>query len=181
MDIRKPTWHGQLSITGIGTPSNYQGSVVEMLSQVLRDLNSTNPRAMADGQKEIIIRIRNTPYGMIKTTGDLDRVMDVEAGLIAQDGLTPNDGETMEQFFVRLCESGHTEPAADFLARDWFDQPQSLEMLNWLNDPQAQRFRQLNYDNNAFESAAPQEYAILKHYVVSNFPAMVASLTFRVC
>ena len=181
MDIRKPTWHGQMSITGIGTPSNYTGSVVEMLSQALRELNSTNPRVMADGQKEIIIRIRDKPFGSGKDNSDLERVMDVEAGLIHMPLVEPMPGELQEHFFVRLCEAGTSEQVADFLARDWYDQPQSLELLNWINDPQAQRFRQLNYDNAAFESASPQEYAILKHYVVSNFPAMTANLTFRVC
>lgn len=181
MDLRKPSWYGQLTLTGVGTPSNHSGSVMQILGEILKDLQATNPRALVDGNREIVIRIRDKPYGSAKDNGDLERVLDVEAGLIAgSETLVPEDGELFESFYARLLADGHTEPSARFIACDWFNRVMEPELANWLADPQAIRFRQLNYNLREFESAAPTEYAMLKHHVISTYPNMVSKLIFRV-
>lgn len=181
MDVRKPIWHGQLSLTGIGTPSNHSGSVMQILGEILKDLQATNPRALSDGNREIVIRIRDKAYGGAKDNADLERVLDVEAGItLVTEPLTPIDGMTFESYYDWLIEKQVTPATAQFLACDWFDRVVDPELVNWLADQQAIRFRQLNYNNKEFESATPTEYAILKHYVIGKYPNMTAKLVWRV-
>lgn len=181
MDTRANRWFGQLQLTGIAEPKNHSGSIVGILGEILKDLQELNPRTLSSGEKEIVIRIRDKPYGSEKES---NRIADIAAEVMQS--LTdvpvtggPTDGESYDQYVERLLSIGHSESSAIFLASDWFEREPPEDLMSWMNDSKAQRFRKLNGNQEAFDSALPMEYETLKHYVISEYPQFTANLTFR--
>jgi hypothetical protein len=181
MDIRKPAWYAQLSVSGVGTPVNHSGSVLSMFGEILKDLGQLNPRTLASGDADIVIRIRNRPFSNQKeSTEGLDRVLEVEARIddsACEAG--PQDGMTYESYVEWLISSGVSETTALMLAADWYEQEPPKDLIRWLTDPKAIRLRQLNSSSRDYESASPQEYTTLKAYVLKEFPEFCAKLVFR--
>lgn len=185
MDIRNGKWFGQLTITGVGTPINRDGTIMGITSEFFKDLMQLNPRALAAGNKEVVMRFSDKPFGTDKIQDSvLDKATEVAAGLDVNESEIeqgkPRSGETFEQYYDRLVAEGSSPATASFFACDWFDREQDPELLNWLADPKAIRFRQLNSINEEYAKATPEEYMILKHHVIQHYPNMTASLTFRV-
>lgn len=82
MDIRAQGYNGQLLASGIADAKTYRGSVMEILSAAIRDLNEMTPRRNDyDGHKEIVIRIGTKPYGARKEEVTLLRVDEVMSGI----------------------------------------------------------------------------------------------------
>jgi hypothetical protein len=181
MDIRKPAWHAQLSVSGIGTPINHSGSVLSMFGEILKDLGALNPRKLSSGDQDIVIRIRSRPFSNQKeSTEGLDRVIEVEARIDdSQVETGPQEGEDLDAYVDRLIRTGTPMQAALMIAADWYERTAPPELVRWLSDSQAQRFRQLNASSRDYESASPQEYATLKAYVLREFPDFCTKLTFR--
>jgi hypothetical protein len=181
MNVRDPKYHGQLTLTGVGTPFNHSGTIMNIIAEVLKDLMVQNPRALSNGEKEIVIRIREKPFGAEKESSTLsDKAAQVLAD-VDDSGITrgPIAGETYEQYAAYLMSEGLAESTALFLASDWYNMPEPEGLRDWLNDSKAVRFRQLNSSQESYDSALPMEYEQLKHYVISTYPQFCESITFR--
>lgn len=181
MDLRNKIWHGQLQVSGIGDARTHTGSIMSIMSESLKDLQELNPRSLSEG-KEIILILRDKPFTSRKeSTAELERALEVGNQLDDSNSSNgPEPGETYEAFMIRLVDAGMTSLTAAFVAADWFDQQPPIELLDWLNDSKAARFRQLNSSNEAYESASPNEYIELKRYVLERFPEFTRGLVFRI-
>lgn len=181
MDMRGREYYGQLQITGNRKPINKHGSIYRLIMEFTRDLTEQSIRPNADG-REIIIIIRENPFNS-EEKESLDssiKVNELEhfAESNAKDDI-PIEGESQVDFYNRLINNGLPPASAEFLMADWFGLAKDPELVEWLNDSKAVRFRELNSRQEAFESAAPTEYEILKTYVIDKFPNMTQNLTFR--
>lgn len=182
MDIRNAQFHSQLQVSGVGQPINRTGSIISLTGEMIKDLMTLSPRVLADGHREIILIIRDKSFTSHKESLEAqNKIADVEAGLAPSidDHSVPRENESPGNYCDRLVEQGLSQQTAEFLTADWFGLEKNPEVVNWLADPKAVRFRELNTRNEAFESAAPTEYTTLCHYVVSTYPNMIANLTFR--
>lgn len=181
MDNRDNKWFSQLQIPGVAKPINRKGSIISIVAETIKDLTEANPRGLKDGECEIVLRFALTPFGDEKVTNTIG---DIAARLNSQVDESqviqgPESGETYEQYVERLMERGLNEYTALWMAADWFDMPEPEGLRDWMADEKAQRFRELNSRQVAFDSALPMEYETLKHYVISNYPQFTKNLTFR--
>lgn len=183
MDIQKDdSWYGQLQISGVGTPINESGTIFTMLGRFAAHLKaSPTPR----GKKEFSILFAQEPFGAEKASREeAAKIAEVASGLIDAgiDESKPKDGEAPLDYFQRLLESGYDDATAMLLMNDWFDlsdSPSVQDVLRWINDPKAQRFRLLNASQTEYDSAMPQEYDSLRHYVLREYPDRCADIKFR--
>lgn len=121
MDVRKPGWYGQLAISGVATPMNHEGSLVSIIAECVKDLHQTNPRVLADGQKEIVIRFRSQPYPSTKLESDIERSLEIVADLdLSNESGGPRPDENLIRYRGRLCQEGTPYDTADMIARLWF-------------------------------------------------------------
>lgn len=181
MDTRNPIWYGQLQLSGVGEPKNHSGSIVGIMGEILKDLQQLSPRVLAAGEKEIVIRFRDKPFGETK---EFNRNADIAAEIWSQIDESqidkgPNPSETYEQYVERLVERGMAEVTALYIAADWFNMPEPEGLRDWMADEKAIRFRKLNSSQEAYASALPMEYETLKHYIVSTYPQFADNITFR--
>lgn len=184
MDTRNREMHAQMTLTGVGKPFNYVGPVTGILGNFVKELVTQNPRDIADGYTEIVIRIRNKPFTDSKEAATLtDKAQEVWAGIDLKntdiEDSKPRDGESFEDFYTRQLGRGLSKISAQFFACDWFEREQDPELLSWLDDQKAIRFRLLNSVNDVFLAALPGEYESLKQYVLAKYPNMTKHLTFR--
>jgi hypothetical protein len=181
MDTRDNKWFSQLQIPGVAKPVNRNGSIMSIVGETLKDLMAANPRGLKDGECEIILRFGRVPFGDEKAS---NTIADIAADIWNQLGdipVTPDPSpdETAEQYYNRLMATGISPMSAAMQTADWFDLPEPEGLNAWMTDSKAQRFRQLNSSQSAFESALPQEYQQLKQYVLATYPQFTESLTFR--
>lgn len=184
MDIRKDGWFGRLTLNGktvmLDDSNNIvsTGSLMRIISDALKSLQSERART---GVTTIQLTLTNNHTELSDTRiAEQSRALEVDA-LIEVDGIadTPGDGELYHEFYDRLIKAGYTIAAAEMVSGEWFNMPVSSQTTQWLNDPKAVRFRELNSRDEAFESALPQEYEQLKKYVRELFPEFIEHLTFR--
>ena len=126
MDLRHSEWHGQMIVSGIGEVRVHSGPMVVLMAQFLKDLAGVNPRALTDGQKEIVIRLSDVRATLTKqelTNQQFHRTMEVIAGLDldSTDDEIPRPGETFAQFRDRLIMGGATSLVAVQIASTWFE------------------------------------------------------------
>lgn len=94
---------------------------MEIIAEILKDLHGLNPRTLSEGHKEIVIRIRDTPYSANKTESDMERTLDVLAHLdVSTESGGPREGESADQFYFRLITEGTPEQAANTITNAWF-------------------------------------------------------------
>jgi hypothetical protein len=180
MDIRRTGFFGYLTLNGRPVNLiNVNGSIMGLVADALKTLGGERPR-LADGELEIILRIRNKPFDTsmdgVMTLGKSEEL----AALVDDtDADKPFDNEFYEEFYHRLLDVGYPQASAEYIAGQWFDKPVNPTTTLWLNDPKAIRFRVLNSRDEEFEAALPSEYESLKHYVQTTYPDFVENLTFR--
>lgn len=181
MDIRRSGYFGQVVVSGTATPFIHKGSVMSIIAESLKDLQSvTRTRTNDLGESEIIIRIKNKPFDMTREgVLMLGKAEAVEAELDSLESDKPFEGETYEAFYERLMQTDYPQASAEFIAAQWFGHEVNPTTTLWLNDPKAKRFRLLNSSREAYEAALPQEYESLKNYVKTTYPDFIAHLTFR--
>jgi hypothetical protein len=184
MDLRNQEYHGQLSMTGVGEVNLFKGSITGIIGEIMRHLLQANARAQSDGTKEIVIRIGNKPYAANKDANTrADFIAEVESGIdwSGAERTKPKDGEDFESYYARMMsECGMSDHSARFMACDWFDRAQDPELVNWLSDSKAIRFRELNSRDEAYAAAIPTEYPELLHHCLNNYPNMLTRLNLRV-
>lgn len=181
MDMQTEKWFSQIQLSGVGQPINTQGSLSQIIGVFLKTLKSTRPRKLADGI-EIKLLIRETPFPDSKdnSTSILDLAIQLESQLdLSNETTGPNPDETFEEFLSRLISTGMIPSAAEMIACDWFNRQPDPDLLNWMADSKAIRFRQLNSVQLEFEKALPSEYAELKIYVTQTYPKFCRNITFR--
>ena len=181
MDMRTDKWHAQLQFSGVGKPHSISGSLTSILSWTLRTMQENRSKPVSGGH-EINLIIRDSPFDNSTKFREslLMKSGEVLAGLDDTDMTrNPDPGETFEQYFDYLVESGTAPISADMIARVWFGLEPNAEQLLWMSDEKAARFRRLNSVAAEFEAALPSEYSELKDYVIREFPHMVQNLTFR--
>jgi hypothetical protein len=180
-DLRKDGWFGQLVISGVGQPNAHRGSIMGIVGESLKDIGSQRMRVDANGDSEIVIRIRNKPFDTSKESAlYMDKSIEVDALLdTSTDSDKPIAGESYGDFFDRLITNGYPVASATMIASDWFELAVDEKTLGWLHDPKAIRFRELNSRTEAFDSALPAEYEALKNYVTRQYPFFCEHLTFR--
>lgn len=180
MDIRRDGFFGQLVIDGVKEPKAHHGSVMRIVSESLKDLQETRVRTSSDGESEIVIRIRNKPFDTSKESAEfLDKAAQVSNLVDSQEIMKPADGEHYDAFLARLKAEGYPDASALMIAADWYGLEQDINLKRWLTDTKAQRFRELNSRDEAYQSAIPSEYTTLKDYVIREYPEFVTDLTFR--
>lgn len=180
MDIRRAGYFGQVQISGAKNTEIRKGSIMGIIAESLKDIAASRSRPNADGESEIIIRIRNRPFDTSKEgVLLLGKVEEVDALLANESADTPLEGETFEEFYHRLLDSDYPKASAEYIAAQWFGHEVNPDIQLWLNDAKAIRFRLLNSNREAYEAALPQEYESLKNYVKTTYPEFVEHLTFR--
>lgn len=180
MDIRRTGYFGQVSISGVRTPSTHKGSIMGIVAEALKDVTAHRSRTNEDGESEILIRIRNKAFDSSREgVMILGKVEEVTALVDTESPDIPTPDETYEAFYQRLIDSAYTTASAEYIAGQWFDKPVSPETTLWLNDPKAIRFRELNSRDEAFEAAHPSEYESLKNYIRTTYPTFATGLVFR--
>ncbi len=181
MDIRKDGFYGQLVVSGVGQPSAHRGSILGIISESLKDLGALRARPNADGESEIVIRIRNKPFDTSKESAAYhDKSIEVDGLLDSMplDQALPD--EDYATYHERLMSMGYPNASAMMLACDAFGlEINDTDSVLWLNDPKAVRFRELNFRHEAYDAAIPTEYESLKHYVQATYPFFCQHLTFR--
>lgn len=179
MDIRRIGYFGQVTISGVRTPSTHNGSIMGIVAEALKDVTASRSRIDDNGESEIVIRIRNKPFDTSREgVLLLGKAEELEA-LVEGDIDQPRESESYEDFYHRLMNSDYPQASAEFIAAQWFGREVSPETTLWLNDPKAVRFRELNSRDEAFEAALPSEYESLKHYVQTTYPDFIEGLVFR--
>jgi hypothetical protein len=179
MDIRRVGYFGQVTISGVRTPSAHKGSIMGIVAEALKDITANRSRTDESGESEIVIRIRNKPFDTSREgVLLLGKAEELEA-LVEGDVDQPLENESYEDFYQRLIDNAYAPASAEYIAGQWFNRPVSPETTLWLNDPKAMRFRELNARDEMFESAHPAEYESLKNYVLTTYPEFVKGLVFR--
>jgi hypothetical protein len=180
MDMKNTEWFGQLTVSGVGEPINLAGSVMSILNQLIPHLRDAKPRTLTEG-KSITIRFSDKPFtAKVKQTLE-ELTRETEAGIDwgDQDHQGPRPDESYSDFMTRLVAEGQPPHVAQYLADDWFDLPKDVQTQRWMADPRIQRFNELQVSKVAFESATPEEYALLKQYVLKEYPERAQLITFR--
>jgi hypothetical protein len=179
VDVRRQGQFGQLVINGTPAGKVISGSVLSIVAETLKTLSEARLRNNADGESEIVIRIRNKAFDGSKDSLAImnrsDEVADMLGSVATSE--TPNDGESYDQFVDRLEQEGWPRASALMIAADSFGIEATADA--WTTDPKAVRFRELNSHRDAFEAALPSEYDSLKRYVIQTYPDRVEGMTFR--
>jgi hypothetical protein len=180
MDVRRTGFFGYLSLNGQLKPLHEKtGSIMSLVSEALKTLQAERSRLTADGELEILIRVRNKPMDTSREgVMILGRAEELEA-LVEGDADKPFHDESYEDFYHRLLDGDYSQPTAELIAAQWFGREVNPTTTLWLNDPKAQRFRELNSRDEEFEAALPSEYESLKHYVQTTYPEFCEGLVFR--
>lgn len=184
MDVRRDGFWGTLTLNGkhllLGSNSCTRGSIMNLVGESLKSLQAERSRLDADGDMQIVLRLSNKPFDTSKEgVMILGKSEEVAALLGDEQGDSPNEGETYEEFYQRLLDSEYPQASAEYIAAQWFDHEVSPTTTLWLNDPKAVRFRVLNSRDEEFEAALPSEYESLKHYVRVTYPEFLDGLVFR--
>lgn len=184
MDIRRQGLFGYLSLNGKTlTLVDSKGSIMSLVAEAMRSLQSERSRLDGEGAIEILIRLRNKPMDTTKEgimiLGRAEEVGALLEGNGHVEADVPHNGESYEEFYHRLLNEQYPEPSAEFIAAQWFGREVNPQTTQWLNDTKAIRFRVLNTRDEEFEAALPSEYESLKQYVKAKYPEFVAHLTFR--
>lgn len=181
VDIRDPKWFGQLRVSG-QKPIDAEGSISSMAINFVARIRTLQARPNSTG-RSVTMRFQDSPFTSAESIAADDLINEIESGIQAdatEDN--PRHGETAEVYITRLVDAGYDQDIAYYLGAQWFPESndsRTLRLSEWLNDPQAQRFRQLNASNAAYSQAMPSEYESLKRYVKSTYPDFTSSLTFR--
>lgn len=181
MDIRNDkTWFGQMILSGISKPFNAEGTIAGITAQFHLRLIEQSARKLTEG-KEILITFRDRPFTDSKESSILKKAQEVISGLDEIDCSenSPFPNESYEDYYDRLISQGFNHFSAAFFANDWFKREQNPRLNEWLTNPRARKFREINSSPKAFESCAPGEYEILKQFVLKEFPEFTDSITFR--
>ena len=182
MDIRRDGFFATLSVNGRLIELQLQrGAIMSLVGEALKALTSERSRLTADGDLEIMLRIRNKPFDTSKNGAlILGKAEELAALLDTQHGEDmPAPNESYEEYYARLIAGDYTTAAAEYIAAQWFDREVNPTTTLWLNDPKAIRFRVLNSRDEEFEAALPSEYDALKHYVQTTYPEFLEGLVFR--
>lgn len=180
MDISNAKLFGQIQVSGIGEPTNIEGTVQGIVRQFVIHLNQATPRKLSSGRKEITLMISDQPFTNTKAESEQARLNEVVSGIDFSNSIRgPLPSESFEEFYQFLASQINNDIAAMQVACDWFDRPQDPDLMNWLNDPKVTRFIRLNVSNEEFQNAMPLEYDTLKAYIISTYPKFVSNLTFR--
>lgn len=180
MDIRRDGWFGQLVLSGVKQPQAHRGSIMHIVSESLKDLTQQRVRNDADGESEIVIRIRNKAFDTSKESAQyMDKSIEVDSLLESNEILKPEDGEDYDHFMQRLKEAMISPMTARMIAAEWYGLKEDSALRAWLEDHKANRFRVLNTRDEAFNNALPGEYEALKDYVIQMFPSFVKDMRFR--
>lgn len=180
MDLRNDHFFCQVKLSGIKEPLILEGSFMHVTSEIMRLIRPLNPKDTGNG-KRIEIEFSAKPFSeQVKLTrAELDLQLAINA-IPDSDGMQPKPGETYIQYYDRLIDEQQQYPkAAKWFADDFFDMPKDSELLFWMNDEKAKRFRHLQASARAFEQASPEEYSMLKAYVIQTYPSIIKDLTFR--
>jgi len=182
MDLKDESWYAQLQINGIHTPINESGSIVSIISQMAAHIKSANTPRTRD--KGFAILFSTSPFGADKALREAESLIHEIASSLdtSADESIPLPDEGIGPYIIRMQDAGYDELTTHMLASDWFGGPDNPALalgLQWINDSRAQRFRQLNASQEAFESAMPNEYATLKHYCRETYPEQYSRLTLR--
>lgn len=181
MDLRRDGWFGRLTLNGktilVDDSKNMvsSGSIMRIVSDALKSLGPERTR----GSTTIQLTLSNESLTESRIA-ELNRANEVEQMIegSADEGL-PRHNESYEEYHQRLLALEFSPAAAEMIAGDWFNRPVNPETSQWLNDPKAIRFRELNSRDEAYEAALPSEYDSLKSYVTHQFPNMLTGITFR--
>jgi hypothetical protein len=183
MDIRREGWFGQLEINGkrIQISDNRNtlatGSIMRLVGDSLKALQEQRARS-----GDCLIKLTFSTRQITDTLQQEQvRANEVDSLLnrVAADN-EPHHNESYEDYYTRLITKiGLLHPSAQMLADAWFDREPDPQLTQWINDPEAIRFRELNSRDEAYESALPNEYETLKRDMIQRFPSFCEHLTFR--
>lgn len=168
-DTRKDGWFGRLDISTEQGGISEEGSILGIVAKLIGIIQRTKLSGQAG--RVITITLSDKPIRTVTLTTESQLVS------LTHDG--PREGETYEQFYLRLIGDGCTESIAKYMADDWFECDPDSALLAWMNDSKAQRFMQLQASKAEYESALPSEYESLKQYVISTYPERAKQFTFR--
>jgi len=178
MDMRTAKWHGQLALSGVGTPLIESGSISHLIGWAMKELMTQKPRQLSNGLTEINLTIRDKPFSGEKKETDSTLMKAIELEAILDDSQmtrSPMVDEPIEHYVNYLVDSGMSFDAAQLIACDHYDLQLDSPLLAWMNDPKAQRFRVLNSVNGVYLTSLPSEYAELKTYVIHTYPQFAAN------
>jgi hypothetical protein len=118
MDLRRNDWHVMMYVTGVSEPRKHSGSLLSIMADLLKDLQGMNPRTLANGQKEIMIRI--TDKQPVDPRESRLSIASEVMGEISVEPLVPFPSESFDQFRIRLIDEGLRHVDALQIAREWF-------------------------------------------------------------
>lgn len=177
MNTTDPIWYAQIHFSG-SSPTQLHGNFREIVRQFSLMAVTANPRRLATG-KRIELVLSTMP---IDSKQQIDKVGEVEESLAEHIPCEdePLAGESYADYLTRKMAEGVPKTTALILADDWFGTDISTRLREWLSDSRADRFRFLNSNNKAYESAMPGEYLELKNYVQATYPEFCAAIQFRI-
>lgn len=184
MDLKATHWYGQLQISGVASPVNFEiSSLTQLSGQMLAALIPHQAKKSGD-RKLITFLMSDVPFGDDKDKREKEnQIREIENGLnkelIMKGPLDFNPHLTYQEYYDYQIAEGVHHNTAKFMCDDWFDQPKDTDLLAWLEDRQAFRFRQLNSSSAAFATAMPDEYDRLHKYVTERFPQFLDGLKLR--
>lgn len=181
MDIKKTPYFATMANSSNSEVKRFNGTIHSLLMQIAQSLIALRLRPNSDGLKAITITISNRD-GLATTVDESVKLGQIQTGLAEQISgkeIVPTDDDTFESFYDRLLLDGLTVEAATMIAGDWFNVPTDPNILNWLSDAKAIRFRQLNASHNAAANANPDEYKQLQTYCLHYFKGFVDRMTLR--
>lgn len=180
MDVRKPGWHMAFKVSGVGDEMRSSGSILSLSGDLLRKLQTLQPRLLSSGERTIHITISDKPGGDCLSQENIDAMklaMGVDSKLVRIDA--PIEGEDVVAFKARLMLAHYPEATADYIARAHFDYDLDASQSEWISDPQAAVWRKLNSSNRSYEECDKEEYAILKRIMQERYPTELANMALR--
>lgn len=182
MDLTKTGWFGRVEISGLSQVMKLEGSIQQMIPQIMMHLIQAKSRVNGEGNKTIHITFGDSPLSDARVE-ELRKAQELAASIPAEyhtEEPTPMPGEDMLTMAHRLHAVDSYPPAiAMWYARQAFGYGVDPETEKWANDSKAQLFNKLNASDRAAESADPTEYAALKAYMQETYPKLFATMTPR--
>lgn len=183
MDIRSSGYFASLRVSGLSDSRNYEGSISEIIRQIMVDLVGINLRINAQGQKSIEISISNVSRSVGSEVTMIQKMAkEIESQLVYE--INPNDfpreNESYDSYVMRqITEESCTPTTAYYMAQEHFGIEMPEIHRKWLSDSKVERFIQLQSSTKSYQSALPNEYRELMNYIKSEYPWMAENINWK--
>ena len=103
MDLRRNSYYGQLQISGVADPINFEGSILEIHQASLQALQRLTARKDSTGHKKIALLIDVIPFSGSKAESDLLMANELAREIdVPPDDMAPLPNESQDDYCKRL-------------------------------------------------------------------------------